>query len=146
MIIFTKSQKIFIALIFVILIAGITWFLVNGKPKTCTPDPLKCWDGSLVYRKGPKCGFTSCPARKKNSTIQTFETEKDLKTPCKSNKDCNLPGEYAAMSSCRYEVACISGSCNVICPSTLKVDKNMINQFKEYQESQLKTESENTNN
>jgi len=140
MLTFSKNQKILFIIFLAIFIIGLGLFYFSGSFKKCSPEPQNCWDGSKVYRQGKKCNFPSCPARKKSAPMQTFSIEQDLKTTCKSNKDCSLPADYALKSNCPYKMACIDESCVVICPKTIEINKDMINKFKDYEKSVLEKE------
>ncbi len=60
-----------------------------------------------------------CTAKSLGSMLLGYtpgECEKGLETTCKTDADCQLPGEYAAMSRCAFEAKCVADSCAVICP------------------------------
>lgn len=35
---------------------------------------------------------------------------------CEADSDCDLPGEYAARSSCPFQARCLDGQCAIVCP------------------------------
>ncbi len=60
-----------------------------------------------------------CTAKSLGNMLLGFtpgECEKDLRTKCKTNADCTLPGDYASMSRCPFEAKCVVDSCVVVCP------------------------------
>ena len=142
---FNKYKKliiIVIAIVIVIAVAGVTWLKVKksttGKT-ACTTEAKVCPDGSTVSRSGPNCKFKACPdANKDRVTIHTYTVEKDMKISCKTDGECMLPKEYAAMSRCKFSTLCLNNTCNVICPTTIRTTNELLLEYKKYEEEQAK--------
>lgn len=60
-----KTYIILLGLILVIVIAGGFYFFkpddVPSRGEWCTPDVMRCPDGSYTGRSGPDCAFLPCP-------------------------------------------------------------------------------------
>jgi len=60
-----------------------------------------------------------CQAKDRGNMLLGYtsgQCEKGLDTACKTDTDCVLPGEYAAMSRCPMQAKCVADSCVVVCP------------------------------
>lgn len=47
---------------------------------------------------------------------KTFDITENLNQVCETQNDCELPFDYAIRSVCPYEVRCLMGQCQVVCP------------------------------
>jgi len=63
----SKNKGIAVAIVLLILIGGIVWFVWPKHPSgsdndvACTQEAKLCPDGSYVDRTGPDCEFAACP-------------------------------------------------------------------------------------
>jgi len=65
-----------------------------------------------------------CLAKERGNMLLGYtsgQCEKKLDTTCKTDADCLLPGDYAAMSRCPFQAKCVADSCVVVCPASFAV-------------------------
>jgi len=65
-----------------------------------------------------------CLAKERGNMLLGYtsgQCEKGLDTACKTDADCLLPGDYAAMSRCPFQAKCVADSCVVVCPASFAV-------------------------
>jgi hypothetical protein len=97
----------------------------DGQPATCpTEKNSVCALVQVQCIKAPcpplfETIDNECLAKKIGNMLLGYTPgtcEKTLNTTCKTDADCELPGEYAAMNRCPMAAKCIADSCVVVCP------------------------------
>lgn len=69
----------------------------------------------------PETISNRCELKKRGTMVLEAvdgKCEKELSDTCLADSDCKVPGQYAVMSVCPYEVHCLAKKCVVTCPQS----------------------------